>query len=216
VPGLVAPEFRPTLRDELTRFPRAAARAIVAVLVLVVLGLAVAGYKASRPGGAHVVHHGAPVYNLFHAGSLRELPPGKGELLHLEHREGGRLISSFAVEPLKLPPYQGNAGGMLPILAESELATLRRRIPGMVPVEEAKARVNNAAGYQLSFLASRRPLVYGRLVLLPKPGRHPRQGVRLLLLGTRAGGNELLTDLGNKGELRDPYRTFKFGTGIAP
>jgi hypothetical protein len=214
--GLVAPEFRPTLRDELARFPRAAARAIVAVLVLVVLALALAGYKASRPGGTHVVHHGAPVYNLFHGDSLRALAPAKGELLHLEHRQGGQLISSFVVQPLKLPPYRGNPGGMLPILADSELDALRRRIPGMVAVEEAKARVNNAAGYQLSFIAARDPLVYGRLVLLPKPGRHPRQGVRLLLLGTRAGGNALLTDLGNKGELREPYRTFKFGTGIAP
>jgi hypothetical protein len=191
-------------------------RAIVAGLVLLVVVLGVLGLLAARPKGTHVVHHGAPVYNLFHPASLRELKPGPGELLHLEHSGGGRLISSFVVKPFKLPAYKGNSGGILPILAGKELAELKRRIPGMEPVEEGKARVNNAAGYQLSFYVSRDPLVYGRLVLLPKPGRHPRQAVRLLVLGTRAGGNTKLTDLGNAGELRSPYRTFKFGTGIAP
>jgi hypothetical protein len=191
-------------------------RAIVAGLIVLVVVLGVLGLLAARPKGTHVVHHGVPVYNLFYPGSLQRVQPGPGELLHLEHRRSGQLVSSFVVQPLKLPAYKGNPGGMLPILAEKELAALRRRIPGMEPVEEGKARVNNAAGYQLSFYASRKPLVYGRLVLLPKPGRHPRQAVRLLVLGTRAGGNTKLTDLGNAGELRSPYRTFKFGTGIAP
>jgi hypothetical protein len=171
------------------------------------------GLLAARPDGTHVVRHEPLVYNLFHPDSLRELEPAPGELLHLEHRRGGRLVSRFVVEPLKLPPYRGNSGGVLPILAEPELARLRQRFPGMEPVEEGKARINNAAGYALFFVASRDPLVWGRLVLLPKPGKHPREGVKLLVLGTRAGGNEKLTDIGNEGELRDPYRTFKFGTG---
>jgi hypothetical protein len=213
---LVAAAFRPTLREELARFPPAGRRAAVAALALLVVALVAAGILASRPGGTHVVHHGRPVYNLFHPGSLRRVAPGSGELLRLEHRDRGALVSRFAVAPLALPAYKGNPGGMLPLLADRELAALRARIPGMEPVEEGKARVNNAAGYMLSFVAGRHPLVYGRLVLLPRPGRHPRRGVRLLLLGTHAGGNALLTDLGNKGELREPFRTFMFGTGIAP
>jgi hypothetical protein len=188
-------------------------RAVVAALVLLVVGLIAIGLLAARPDGTHVVRHEPLVYNLFHPDSLQELKPGRGELLHLEHRRGGKLVSQFVVEPLKLPPYRGNPGGILPILAEPELARLRESFPGMTPVEEGKARINNAAGYALLFVAGRDPLVWGRLVLLPKPGRHPREGVKLLVLGTRAGGNEKLTDIGNEGELRDPYRTFKFGTG---
>jgi hypothetical protein len=185
----------------------------VAALVLLVLALAAIGILASRPDGTHVVRHAPLVYNLFHPDSLQQLKPGAGELLHLEHRRDGRIVSSFVVEPLRLPPYQGNPGGLLPILADRELSALQRRFPGVTAVEEGKARINNAAGYSVSFIASRDPLVWGRLVLLPKPGRHPREGVRLIVLGTRAGGNEKLTDIGNEGELRDPYRTFKFGTG---
>ncbi len=40
------------------------------------------------------------------------------------------------------------------------------------------------------------------MVLLVAPG-HERRGVRLLMLGTPAGGNTKYTDVGNAGELRD-------------
>jgi hypothetical protein len=185
----------------------------VAALVLLIVALAAIGILSSRPDGTHVVRHQPLVYNFFHPDSLPQMKPAAGELLRLEHRRDGRIVSQFVVEPLHLPPYRGNSGGLLPILAERELPALQRRFPGMAVVEEGKARINNAAGYSVSFIAGRDPLVWGRLVLLPKPGKHSREGVRLVLLGTRAGGNEKLTDIGNEGELRDPYRTFKFGTG---
>jgi hypothetical protein len=86
----------------------------------------------------------------------------------------------------------------------------------MVPLEEGKARDNLATGYQILFRVSRQPKVWGRLVMLVKPGKHARAGVRLLILGTPRGGNTKYTDVGNVGELRDPYRTFMFGTGRAP
>ena len=86
----------------------------------------------------------------------------------------------------------------------------------MVPLEEGKARDNTATGYQILFRVGQRPKVWGRLVMLVKPGKRSRVGVRLLMLGTPRGGNTKYTDVGNAGELRDPYRTFMFGTGRAP
>ena len=213
----VAPEFRPTLRDELAPLRPALRRAVVIGLVAVLLVLAVAGFVASRPNGVHVVAHRPVTWNLYHPRALRQTRAPAGELLHLEHRGArGRLISLFVVEPLRLPAYRGNVGGLLPVVADKELAALRARIPGVVALEEGKARDNTATGYQILFRVSRRPKVWGRLVMLVKPGKRSRAGVRLLLLGTPRGGNTKYTDVGNAGELRDPYRTFMFGTGRAP
>jgi hypothetical protein len=213
----VAPEFRPTLRDELAPLKPPLRRAIVAGLVALLVVCAVAGYVAARPNGIHVVAHQPVTWNLRHPAVLRQTHTPAGELLHLEHRGAhGRLVSLFVVEPLHLPAYRGNVGGVLPVVADQELAALRTRIPGMVPLEEGKARDNTATGYQLLFRVSRTPKVWGRLVLLVKPGKRSRTGVRLLMLGTPRGGNTKYTDVGNAGELRDPYRTFMFGTGRAP
>ena len=215
--AVVAREFRPTLRDELALLRPSLRRAVAGGLIALLAILALAAFVASRPNGVHVVGHRPVTWNLYHPGVLRQTRAPAGELLHLEHRGArGRLSSRFAVEPLHLPAYKGNVGGVLPVLADKELAALRRRIPGMVPLEEGKARDNTAAGYQILFRVSRRPKVWGRLVMLVKPGKRSRTGVRLLMLGTPRGGNTTYTDVGNAGELRDPYRTFMFGTGRAP
>jgi hypothetical protein len=217
LPVAVAREFRPTLRDELARLRPRPRRAVAGGLIALVVVLAAAAFVASRPNGVHVVGHRPVTWNLYHPRVLRETRAPAGELLHLEHRGAqGRLISLFVVEPLHLPAYHGNVGGVLPVLADRELAALRSRIPGMVPLEEGKARDNTAAGYQLLFRVSRQPTVWGRLVMLVKPGKRSRAGVRLLMLGTPRAGNAKYTDVGNEGELRDPYRTFMFGTGRAP
>src|SRR6478609_3712150 len=101
--GLVAPEFRPTLRDELAPLRPGLRRAIVAGLVALVVLLAAGGLYAARRHGAHVVRHAPVVFNLYHPRSLRAVGPPRGELLHLEHRGAhGRLSSLFVVEPLKL------------------------------------------------------------------------------------------------------------------
>ena len=213
----VASEFRPTLRDELAPLRPGLRRTIAGVLIALVVVLALVAFVAGRPKGVHVVKHRPTTWNLYHPGVLRETRAPAGELLHLEHRGGrGRLISLFVVEPLHLPAYKGNVGGNLPVVADSELTALRARIPGMVPLEEGKARDNTAAGYQILFRVSQEPKVWGRLVMLVKPGKRSRVGVRLLMLGTPRGGNTKYTDVGNAGELRDPYRTFMFGTGRAP
>ena len=67
--------------------------------------------------------------------------------MHLE-RKGQ---DSIVVEPLELPAYKGDVGGILPIVAARELDALKQRFPDLEPVEEGKARINKAAGYSLSF-----------------------------------------------------------------
>jgi hypothetical protein len=139
---------------------------------------------------------------------MTQLDPAAGEWVHLERK--GK--DSMVVEPLQLPAYTGDAGGILPSVAARELDALEQRFPDLEPVEEGKARINKAAGYSLSFRVSRTPRQYGRLVLLPQPVPGARDGVKMLLLATPAGGAGKATDVGTRGQLKTPYRSFRFGT----
>ncbi len=116
----VAPEFRPTLRDELARVRPPLRRAAVVGLVALVVVLALVAFIATRPKGVHVVAHRPVTWNLYHPQALRQTRAPAGELLHLQHRGAhGKLISLFVVEPLRLPAYKGNPGGVLPVLADA-------------------------------------------------------------------------------------------------
>ncbi len=84
--------------------------------------------------------------------------------------------------------------------------------PTLEVVEEGKGRVNQAAAYSIVFRASRNPRLYGRLVLLPQPLPGARDGVKLLLLANPAGGAGKAGDVGTRGRLKTPYRSFRFGT----
>jgi hypothetical protein len=185
---------------------------IVAIVLLVILaagGVFLATRKAAQlAGDAHVVHKAAPAFNLRHPESMRELPPTNGELLHLK-RAG---VDEFIVQPLHLPAYKGDVGGLLPVLASRELDALRKQYPQLEPVEEGKTRINRVAGYTLVFRASRSPRLYGRLVLLPEPTPGAREGVKLLLFATPDGGADKARDVAQRGELKVPYRSFRFGT----
>ncbi len=118
----------------------------------------------------------------------------------------------FTVEPLELPAYTGDVGGVLPVEASREVERLKERFPNLELVEEGKVRINRAAGYSLVFRASRSPRMYGRLVLLPEPVPGARTGVKLLMLATPAGGAGKARDVGTSGAVKTPYRSFRFGT----
>ena len=205
----VAPEHRPTLREELAPLPRPARWAVLGVLVLLLVAIAVAlGGGGSGPDGRVIVRESPVAFNLRVPPGMSQLDPGPGEWVHLE-RKGQ---DSIVIEPLDLPAYKGDVGGILPIVAARELDALKQRFPELEPVEEGKARVNKAAGYSLSFRVSRKPRMYGRLVLLPQPVPGARNGVKMLLLATPEGGAGKATDVGTSGQLKTPYRSFRFGT----
>jgi hypothetical protein len=205
----VAPEHRPTLREELAPLPAPARWAVLGVLVLLAVGVAIALLGGgSTPDGRVITHRGPVTFNLRVPPGMSEVEPAAGELVHLE-RKGQ---DSIVVSPLDLPEYEGDVGGILPVVAARELDALKKRFPDLEPVEEGKARINKAAGYSLSFRVSRSPREYGRLVLLPQPVPGARDGVKLLLLSTPAGGAGKATDVGTRGQLKTPYRSFRFGT----
>ena len=102
---------------------------------------------------------------------------------------------------------------MLPVYANGYVRAIRRRYAGFELVSEARARINNAVGYELTFRArtgARR--LYGRHYLLVEEdpdGR--RHGVVLELESTPAAGTPNVTEIGNHGALKMPLRSFRFG-----
>ena len=206
---IVAPEHRPTLREELAPLPPRTRWAVLAVLALLVLALLVALTRGTTEDGTRVVVNGPDfAFNLRYPDQFERVDPAAGELLHLERKD----LDSFVVEPLELPAYRGDVGGVLPIVAARELDALKQRFPDLEPVEEGKTRINQVAGYTLAFRASRRPRLYGRLTLLPQPVPGARNGVKLLLLANPDAGAGKARDVGTSGRLKTPYRSFRFGT----
>jgi hypothetical protein len=210
--SLVAPEFRPTLRDELARLrPRWRAPVIVLLVLIAAIAL-LALLKGSSQPGTHVVHQGQPAFNLRYTAPLKRVKTAPGELLHLEWRANGVLRASFVVEPLKLPAFSGDVGGVFPVVASRDLDALKSRFPGLEPVEEGKARVNQVPAYSTTFRASRKPRLYGRVVLLAEPVSGSRDGFRIVMLATPKGGADKAGDVAARGVLKTAYRTFRFGT----
>jgi hypothetical protein len=186
--------------------------ATIALLALVALVAVLLLVRKSEQPGTRVVHQGDPAFNLRFTGPLKQIANGPGELLHLEWRERGVLLASFVVEPLRLPPYSGDVGGTFPLVASGEQDELARRFPALEPVEEGKARVNQVPAYSSTFRASRKPRLYGRVVLLAAPVPGARDGFKITMLATPDGGADKAGDVAARGVLKTPYRTFRFGT----
>ncbi len=188
--------------------PRGTRTAAIVVLAAIVIGAAYLLATGTSANGTHVVREEPIAYNLRYENPVREITPAPGEWLHLE----GPDRESIAVAPLELPEYEGDVGGVLPIVGARELEALKQRFPNLEPVEEGKARINKVAGYSFAFRADRDQRLYGRLVLLPRPGQGTRTGVMMLLLATPDAGANKAADVGARGPLKTPYRSFRFGT----
>lgn len=211
----VLPQFRPTLAELLqARLGRRLTAAVLALGLLILV--AAAGFVALRSSdeGTDLVQRTGPVqFNLRYPEALSRIAPRKGEILRLEARRGDLFVQSFVVSPLRLAAYRGEVGGFLPLVAPREIDALRRRFSEFELVQDGKTRVNETPGYSVLFRArlGRRRL-YGRSIMLPEPAPGSRQGVRLLLLATPAGGVSKAADVGVRGVIKRPYRTFRFGT----
>lgn len=216
--GIVAEEHRPTLPDllgpRLARLPAAARVALAATGAAVLVAVAV--LVALRPGeDVHeYVQRGQVAFNFRYPDPLARAEPRGPELVRLERRRpDGLFVQSFAVETLELPAYRGDVGGLLPIVAESEMTALARRFRDFELVQEGKTRLNEVPGYAIAFrarLGERR--LFGREVMLPEPVPGGRRGVRLLLLATPSAGVSRAEEVGVRGVTKRPYRTFRFGT----
>jgi hypothetical protein len=216
--GIVAEAHRPTAGDllgpRLARLPAAARVPLAAAGALLVV--AVAALVALKPGEEvhEYIQRGQVAFNFRYPDPIARVAHRGAELVRLERRRpDGLFVQSFAVEPLELPAYRGESGGILPIVAETEMTALARRFREFELVQEGKTRLNEVPGYTITFrarLGARR--LFGREVMLPEPVPGGRRGVRLLLLATPSAGVNRAEEVGVRGVIKRPYRTFRFGT----
>jgi hypothetical protein len=211
--SVLRPEFGPSLPQLLRSRLGIPTRVTAAVAALVVLA-AIAYVLSSRSDEVHLVHRTpAPVFNLRYANVLHRSPARGGVLFELVGKRGDVFLQSMTVRPLHLPRYAGAVSGQLPILAVQHAAVIRRAYPGFTVLDEGKARINDAPGYQIGFRAERDGrTIFGKEILLLPDEPAARDGVTITLLQTHAAGAHEVDDVGTVGALKKPFRSFRFGT----
>jgi hypothetical protein len=210
---LLRPEFGPSLPQLLRARLGIPVRVTIAVALVIAAG-AIAVVLTGRGGELHLIHRTPPpAFNLRYANVLQPSPPRRGVLLELVGRRGNLFLQSMTVRPLHLPAYRGAVSGQLPILAVQHARVVRRAYQDFIVLDEGKARIYDAPGYQIGFRARRGSrTIYGREILLLPNRPAARDGVAITLLQTNAAGAHSVQDVGAVGALRKPFRSFAFGT----
>jgi hypothetical protein len=210
------PGFGPTLPALLReRFgvPAPVTLAVVLALVLL-LGIVMLLVRPGSSPGDRLLHTSPPVFNLSYDGALlAPVDPGPGELARLEG-ERGRASVAVVVRPLELPPYRGDvAHGLLPTWAVGHAERLRGSFDGFRLLEERRARLGEAPGYEVLFRAKgdEGRILATDVLLVPEERR--REGAVVLSQrreirgrGKPRRGEQRLTRAGKKA-----FRSFRYG-----
>ena len=196
-------EFGPTLPQLVPPRLLAALAALLAVAAAIVV-LAGAGGK----GETTVVVEDPVAFNLRYGEALERVETTPGEQLRLRGRG-----QSLTVKSLFLPAYRGETAGSLPAFAERTIKDLEARLPEFDLADEGRVRINEAPGYAIGFRARvDGERVWGRTVMLVPDEPGARQGVTIEMVAGRRSGVSNPTEVGAVGQIKLPYRSFRFGT----
>jgi hypothetical protein len=201
LPELLAPRWRRAARTT-----RSAVLAAAALLVVLIVFVVVATWPKS------ISHGGAVPFHFEYADHLHRSAPAPGDFARVEARSRGVLAASFAVGPLRLPPYAGDLEGELPLFAREQIARLAATYPHFALDVEGKIRNNNVPGYTIDFSSTLngRP-VFGRVALLFPDHAHQRDGLRVTML-ERPNSQVTSPDrIAVTGDLKTPFTTFQLG-----
>jgi hypothetical protein len=210
------PEYGPTLGRLLAPRWHAASRLARALVVAAgVCLVAVLVAAALTLLNATFSHGGRVPFSFSYRGLYRVAPEPGGYVRVQSHWRDGALKYSFAVNPLRLPPYSGELSGALPLYAAGFIHRLAERSPGFELRGEGKSRINSSlVGYEVLYTAEvqGRPM-YGRDVLLVPPRRGARDGVSVVMLTSPGASTQVTSPLevGTIGVLLRPLKTFSFG-----
>lgn len=209
------PEYGPTLgrllaprwhaASRLTRWTLTAAGVgLLALLVAAVLTLENATYS----------HGGSVPFSFSYRGLYRAVPDPGGYVKVRRVHSDGTVRDSFAVDPLRLPPYSGRLEAELPVYAGAYIGVLSRRYAGFVLRGEGKTKVNNVAAYDVFYtaLVEGRKL-YGRDVLLLPERAGAREGLDIVMLSSsvRTSGARSPMEVASTGILLLPLKSFSLG-----
>lgn len=211
----IRPQYGPTLGRVLEPWWRATTpltRALVRVCVVGAVALAIAAaltlLNAHFSAGGHVPFS-------FSYRSLYRTAPDPGGIVKVRRLDSrGRLLDSFAVAPLQLPPYAGSSEGELPVYATGYIRRLERRDSHFLLYGEGLQRINTVPAYDVFYTTTvegRR--MFGRDVLLVarRPGQ--RAGVQITMLTAPTANRDVTSPLevASHGPLLRPYKTFSLG-----
>lgn len=208
-------EYGPTLGRMLSPRWRAASPPLRALVVAGVVGLiALALGVFLTLENAHYSQGGSLPFSFSYRG-LDRVAPDPGAYVKLERRGAdGRLLDSYSVFPLTLPPYTGGQSGELPLYAEGYIRRLRVRDRDFVLRGEGKTRVNAVPAYQVVYTTTvaGQPM-YGRDVLLLPQHPHARRGVNIVMLTSPSANAQVTSPLevASEGVLLRPVKTFTLG-----
>ncbi len=208
------PEYRPTLPQLLAPSWQRASRAVrwlvIAAAAVLVVGVA-ALVLTLLPAR---ISYGGPVpFSFSYRDLYRTAPDPGGYVKVARFTRGGRLEDSFAVEPLALPPYQGEQSGEEPLYASGFVRSLAARSQGFELLGEGKTRVNLAPAYNIFYTTLvGGETMYGRDVLLVPERLGAREGVVIVMLTSPTANAQVTSPLlvASTGVLYEPLRTFSF------
>jgi hypothetical protein len=205
------PRYGPTLGRLLEPRWRAAPRAFRGLVFAAAAGLvALAIAAALTLWPATYSHGGATPFHFSYRGLYRTAP-APGQLVRIERRAHGRLEDSFAVAPLRLPPYSGGLSAELPLYASGYIKGLSGKYSGFVLRGEGKTRVNTVPAYNVFYTAMiEGRQMYGRDVLLLGKRQGVRDGVAIEMLTSPSANSKVTSPLevASAGVLEKPLKTF--------
>lgn len=203
---------RPSLEEIASGW--SARRRRLAQVLLALAVIALVGRIALVGGdGTQYIQRGGLEFNFLYEAPLAKVAPQSSEIVRFERRREDLFLQSFVVAPLDLPANDGEVGGLLPVLADERIRELGRRYEGFQLVAEGKSRVIEAPGYQYLYRFKREGRTFfGRTVLLPTEETGTQRGVVLELLATPASGVGRAADVGLRGSIKRPFRSFRFGS----
>jgi hypothetical protein len=217
--SVVRPEFGPTLPELLgprvRALPRAARVAIAAIGALVLVALVATVLRGRVDDRTEVVVREPIAYNLVHTDALHTVRPVGRETLRLETARGAGDPQRFAVTPLRLPPYRGDATGVLTGMSPNLITRMRATIPGFVWRSDGRVNYNRQPGYEILFQAKIGGRTwYGRRTLLVPGGETPpREGVDIMIMAARSAAIPRADAVASaSGALKTAIRSFRFGT----
>jgi hypothetical protein len=210
----VRPEFGPTLPEllgpRIRVLPRAVRLALAVLAALVVLLLLYAIFlRGDGPKAKRAVIVRTPIaFNFVYRAPFRKEAPMAGELARV-----GSKDQSFSVRRLKLPAYQGDAAGFLPLYAAAQETQMAKDLPGFVWRSDGRTNINKQQGFEIVFQFRRSDgtLTYGRRTFL-LPNVTAREGVDLWAIAPRSPAIVRADDVGHNGGLKTALRSFRFGT----
>jgi hypothetical protein len=207
------PEYGPTLGQLLSPRWRRFSQGVRWLVLGACVGLAAAVTALALTLLPPRISYGGPVPFDFTYRGLYRTAPDPGGYVKVQRRSGGSLRYSFAVRPLRLPPYQGELSGELPLYAAGYAKTLAARYRGFELHGEGKTRVTTLVTYSIFYTAEvQGKQMYGRDVLLLPARSGAREGVDIEMLAAPGADKQVTSPslVGSEGVLFKALHSFSF------